>query len=103
MASIFDAYGLSEETRAWLDSVQPPPTPMPDKGRPLTIDDLPADWRNCKHRGPVKHERKANLCGLGGTLYPVFSCAVHGECVHNRFCERQPEQLCWMCPDVAVE
>jgi hypothetical protein len=56
-------------------------------------------WQHCIHRGSVQAQRPANLCGLRGTIYPVFGCAVHGECVTSRTCEKQRERLCYFCND----
>lgn len=59
----------------------------------------PSAWQDCKHRLPVIAERKADLCGRSGEMFPVFGCAIHGECVMTRFCKRQPERLCYLCDD----
>ncbi len=56
-------------------------------------------WETCRHRGEVSNLRKANLCGRNNELFPVYRCALHGECVLTRFCEKQPERLCHLCED----
>lgn len=60
---------------------------------------MPPDWEVCVHRGAILQERTADLCGRRGQTFPVYQCALHGECVLTRFCQKQPERICWMCDD----
>lgn len=63
----------------------------------------PTAWQDCQHRGDVVTTRKADLCGVPKGDYPVYACALHGECVLTRFCKRQPERTCFTCPDAVAK
>lgn len=51
----------------------------------------------CPHRGAVLRELTADLCGLRGRVFDVHQCAVHGECVQQTVCKKQPVKSCVMC------
>ncbi len=63
-------------------------------GLPLS---LPVVALECHHRGPQSRLQTADLCGLRGREFPVFSCAVHGECTLNRICAKQTLRSCAAC------
>lgn len=66
--------------------------------RPPLAEQL-AGAAGCIQRGRVIARREADLCGLRGQLYDVHACAIHGECVTRRTCQRQRERFCLNCGD----
>lgn len=89
----------------WLSGVSDDGVPLPPERvqayrRLVAVrNGISPSWNECVHRGPILRERKADLCGRRGQMFPVYSCGLHGECVHTRFCEKQPEKICWQCED----
>lgn len=53
----------------------------------------------CIHRGAVTGEVTADLCGRKGERFPIYACALHGECVIGAFCRRQKWRSCLTCAD----
>jgi len=36
---------------------------------------------------------------MKGKIIPIFSCDLHGECTHGRFCQKQSVRVCLHCSD----
>ena len=53
----------------------------------------------CIHRGEQVDTGTADLCGRKGQKFPVYACALHGECVIGAFCRRQKWRSCLQCED----
>lgn len=59
----------------------------------------PARTLDCQHRGEQTREATADLCGYRKKQFPVFACAIHGECSLSRFCRKQTVKSCAVCED----
>lgn len=107
MANISKPAILSDEVQklAALSIANIPPGPPIPERQAIVVgpDNWKPGWRNCIHRGDKVREQEADLCGLRGQLYPVFACAIHGECADSRFCAKQPQKICWLCDDLTLE
>ena len=55
--------------------------------------------RGCIHRGEAIDEGTADRCGRKGEKFPIYACALHGECVIGAFCKRQKWKSCLQCED----
>lgn len=67
--------------------------------RPVKHYDHPLKTK-CPHRGPAISSVECSLCGQRGKLIPIYSCAVHGSCTHNKHkSSSQSEHTCIGCPD----
>lgn len=53
----------------------------------------------CMWRGEVMRLDEANLCGMRGQQTQIFSCELHSECSHGRYCDSQKVRTCLNCSD----
>lgn len=58
---------------------------------------------DCVHRGEKIRSQKADLCGLIGTEFDVFACAIHGECSERRMCKKQTVHPCSTCKEIKLK
>ena len=53
----------------------------------------------CIHRGEIWTHLPNKLCGLRGTLEPIYRCRLHVICTHRKYRHGQTEKCCLACDD----